>query len=71
MTTKSLYRTSPVNSNCLAEDKNYDFHQVKKMNYGRTLTKEIVNDEGKNIRILTSEDEVQPVTFYFLLCFLP
>ena len=30
------------------------------MNYGRTLTKEIVNDEGKNIRISTSEDEVQP-----------
>lgn len=47
-------------SHNIAEDKNYDFHQVKKMNYGRTLTKEIVNDEGKNIRISTSEDEVQP-----------
>ncbi|MCH7972990.1 MAG: hypothetical protein IH949_03730 [Bacteroidetes bacterium] len=47
-------------SHNIAEDKNYDFHQVKKMNYGRTLTKEIVDDEGKNIRISTSEDEVQP-----------
>ena len=49
-------------SHDIAEDKNYDFHQVKKMNYGRTLTKEIIDDEGKKIRISTSEEVQSDIT---------
>lgn len=47
-------------SHDIAEDKHYDFHQVKKLNYGRTLTKEIVDDEGKNVLTSTSEEEIKP-----------
>jgi len=44
----------------IAEDKSYDFKQIKKLNYGKSLTKEIEDEEGKKIRTSTTEDEVQP-----------
>lgn len=44
----------------IAEDKSYDFNQIKKLNYGRTLTKEIVDEEGKKVRTSTNETEVEP-----------
>ncbi len=47
-------------SHDIAEDKSYDFKQVKKMNYGRSLTKEIVDEEGKNLRVSTGADESKP-----------
>jgi len=45
-------------SHDIAEDKSYDFKQVKKMNYGRTLTKEIVDADGKKLRVSTKVDEI-------------
>ena len=47
-------------SHDIAEDKNYDFKQIKKMNYGRTLTKEIIDDDGHKARTLTNEKEISP-----------